>query len=114
MVQRQIGSDRNLDDWLAERHRRPGQTPVNWQSRVMKGYPAEPDGSKKKVRSWVLVLPEVEIDCQELIPGLSSHGIIDYVFAIVAAEEGPFVFFWSRVYLKICACCSCAPTSSFI
>ncbi|KAJ7209689.1 hypothetical protein GGX14DRAFT_566182 [Mycena pura] len=85
MVQRQIGSDRNLDDWLAERHRRPGQ--MSWQSRVMKGYPAEPDGSEKKVRSWVLILPEVEIDCQELIPGLSSHGIIDYVFAIVAAEE---------------------------
>ncbi|KAF7335458.1 hypothetical protein MVEN_02199100 [Mycena venus] len=85
LAQRRIAADTELDDYLADRHRGPGQP--EWQARSMDGISARPDGAETKVKSWVVFQPEVDVPKQELVTGISSHGIIDYMFGVVSAED---------------------------
>ncbi|KAJ7071895.1 hypothetical protein B0H15DRAFT_935119 [Mycena belliarum] len=68
LAQQQIAESSDVDDALCERHK--------LQRNCL-------DSDAREVRSWVVLLQELDIKDQELLPGMFLHGIFDYLLAVV-------------------------------
>ncbi|KAJ7076540.1 hypothetical protein B0H15DRAFT_934263 [Mycena belliarum] len=93
LAQQQIAESPDVDDALFERHSL-GKCERNGL-----------DSDAREVRSWVVLLQELEITDQELLPGMFLHGIFDYLLAVVPAQKVrytakfvPTFLTWSHMY----------------